>query len=176
MGPEPTEWWSAGALLSAELGEQYAFLATALAAWRDRFPDVDIRREVVLDDVELDTATQSARSRAVEREDGTDEDWSVWAFAVCAAPNSVFGYEVFDAESDSTTGDKAVSFECPGTKRQIGSGVSTTGAGGHAGYTSIVPDGTWLTVESTVDPTGAPDPFTVRAQTVCAFPYSKSGE
>ena len=31
-------------------------------------------------------------------------------------------------------------------------------------------------VESTVDPTGAPVPFSVRTQTVCAFPYSSSGE
>ncbi|NEK59229.1 erythromycin esterase family protein [Geodermatophilus sabuli] len=30
MGGGPVEWWSAGAIVSARLGEQYAFLATAL--------------------------------------------------------------------------------------------------------------------------------------------------
>ncbi|MFD3530042.1 erythromycin esterase family protein [Streptomyces sp. NPDC058664] len=30
MGGEPLEWWGAGALVSAELGEEYAFLPTAL--------------------------------------------------------------------------------------------------------------------------------------------------
>lgn len=130
---------------------------------------------VVLDDIELDPDTRSARSRAVEREGGTDGNWSVWAFAVCAAPNSVFGYEVVEDESDSTTGDRTVVLDCPGTKRQIGLGASMTGAGGHAGYTSLAPGGV-LTVESTVDPTGAPDPFVTRAQAVCAFPYSGSGE
>ena len=34
MGDLPVEWWSAGAIVSAELGEGYAFLATALGAIR----------------------------------------------------------------------------------------------------------------------------------------------
>jgi len=63
-------------------------------------------------------------------------------------------------------------WQCPGTKRLIGLGASMTGADGHAGYTSLTPDTAALTVESTVDPTGTPAPFTTRAQAVCAFPYS----
>ncbi|SDN57461.1 Erythromycin esterase [Geodermatophilus sp. DSM 45219] len=35
-GDLPVEWWSAGAIVSAELGEGYAFLATALGAIRHR--------------------------------------------------------------------------------------------------------------------------------------------
>ncbi|MGG7575706.1 erythromycin esterase family protein [Streptomyces sirii] len=34
MGGQPLEWWSAGALVSAHLGEEYAFLATALGTLR----------------------------------------------------------------------------------------------------------------------------------------------
>ncbi|GGR89974.1 erythromycin esterase [Micromonospora fulviviridis] len=34
MGGLPVEWWSAGALVSAQLGEEYAFLATALGTIR----------------------------------------------------------------------------------------------------------------------------------------------
>jgi len=34
MGGLPREWWSAGAIVSARLGEQYAFLATALGTIR----------------------------------------------------------------------------------------------------------------------------------------------
>lgn len=34
MGGLPVEWWSAGALVSARLGEEYAFLATALGTIR----------------------------------------------------------------------------------------------------------------------------------------------
>jgi erythromycin esterase-like protein len=34
MGGVPLEWWSAGALVSAHLGERYAFLATALGDTR----------------------------------------------------------------------------------------------------------------------------------------------
>ena len=30
MGGPPVEWWSAGAIVAAGLGEEYAFLATAL--------------------------------------------------------------------------------------------------------------------------------------------------
>jgi hypothetical protein len=34
MGGLPVEWWSAGAIVSAQLGEGYAFLATALGTIR----------------------------------------------------------------------------------------------------------------------------------------------
>ncbi|MYT22489.1 erythromycin esterase, partial [Streptomyces sp. SID7760] len=40
MWQGPVEWWSAGALVSAELGEEYAFLATALGTIRHRGVDV----------------------------------------------------------------------------------------------------------------------------------------
>ncbi|GAA3387066.1 erythromycin esterase family protein [Streptomyces roseoviridis] len=39
MGGAPLEWWSAGALVSAELGEEYAFVATALGTLRHRGVD-----------------------------------------------------------------------------------------------------------------------------------------
>src|SRR5262245_63672530 len=34
MGGLPLEWWSAGAIVSAQLGEGYAFMATALGTIR----------------------------------------------------------------------------------------------------------------------------------------------
>ncbi|MFF8313312.1 erythromycin esterase family protein [Streptomyces lydicus] len=39
MGGLPLEWWSAGALVSAHLGEEYAFLATALGMLRHQGVD-----------------------------------------------------------------------------------------------------------------------------------------
>ncbi|WP_406275951.1 erythromycin esterase family protein [Nocardia sp. NBC_00881] len=36
MGDLPVEWWSAGAIVSAQLGEEYAFMATALGTIRHR--------------------------------------------------------------------------------------------------------------------------------------------
>ncbi|WP_328923762.1 erythromycin esterase family protein [Streptomyces sp. NBC_00190] len=39
MGGLPLEWWSAGALVSARLGEEYAFVATALGTIRHRGVD-----------------------------------------------------------------------------------------------------------------------------------------
>ncbi|MFB7712276.1 erythromycin esterase family protein [Streptomyces sp. NPDC056105] len=39
MGGRPVEWWSAGALVSARLGEAYAFVATALGTIRHRGVD-----------------------------------------------------------------------------------------------------------------------------------------
>ncbi|MFI6207782.1 erythromycin esterase family protein [Streptomyces sp. NPDC051041] len=39
MGGTPLEWWSAGAIVSAHLGERYAFLATALGTIRHRGVD-----------------------------------------------------------------------------------------------------------------------------------------
>ncbi|MFB7784515.1 erythromycin esterase family protein [Streptomyces vinaceus] len=40
MWQGPVEWWSAGALVNAELGEEYAFVATALGTIRHRGVDV----------------------------------------------------------------------------------------------------------------------------------------
>jgi hypothetical protein len=40
LGDLPLQWWSAGAIVSARLGEGYAFLATALGTIRDRGVDV----------------------------------------------------------------------------------------------------------------------------------------
>ncbi|MER6409011.1 erythromycin esterase family protein [Streptomyces viridosporus] len=39
MGGKPVEWWSAGALVNARLGEEYAFVATALGTMRHRGVD-----------------------------------------------------------------------------------------------------------------------------------------
>ena len=39
MGGMPLEWWSAGALVSAQLGEEYAFVATALGTIRHQGVD-----------------------------------------------------------------------------------------------------------------------------------------
>jgi hypothetical protein len=39
MGDLPVEWWSAGAIVAARLGEGYAFLATALGTIRHRGVD-----------------------------------------------------------------------------------------------------------------------------------------
>ncbi len=39
MGGRPLEWWSAGALVGAQLGEEYAFLATALGTIRHQGVD-----------------------------------------------------------------------------------------------------------------------------------------
>lgn len=39
MGPPLLEWWSAGAIVSARLGEEYAFLATVLGTIRHQGVD-----------------------------------------------------------------------------------------------------------------------------------------
>jgi hypothetical protein len=127
--------------------------------------------EVVLDDVAVDTTTQSAHVRAVEVEGGSANAWSVWAYAVCAEPGSVFGYEVVEQDTVSTTGDKGYALHCPGTKLLIGLGASMVGANGDAHFTRIEPQGKAASVESIVDETGAPAPWVTHVQAVCAFPY-----
>ncbi|MFJ2932594.1 erythromycin esterase family protein [Streptomyces sp. NPDC087219] len=46
MGGLPVEWWSAGAIVSARLGDQYAFLATALGTIRHQGVDAPPRDTV----------------------------------------------------------------------------------------------------------------------------------
>jgi hypothetical protein len=127
--------------------------------------------EVVLDDLDLEPDTQSVRVRAVEAEDGSAKMWSLWAFAVCAKPGSVSGYEVLEQDTVSTTGDKGYTLHCPGSKKLIGLGTTMIGANGHAHFTRIEPQDKAVAIESTVDETGAPAAWVTRVQAVCGFAY-----
>jgi hypothetical protein len=127
--------------------------------------------EVVLDDVSIDSAANSVRARGVETEGGSAKVWSVWAYAVCAKPTNLGGYEVVEHDTVSTTSDKGYMLDCPGTKKLIGSGASMIGANAHAHYTQIEPQGSGVSFTSIVDETGAPAPWVLRVQAVCAFPY-----
>jgi hypothetical protein len=127
--------------------------------------------EVVLDDLAIVPATNSVRVRAVETENGSANNWSLWAFAVCAEPTSLPGYEIVDDPGISTTGDKGKTLHCPGTKSLVGFGASMTGANGNAHFTKLEPESFAGAVESIVDETGAPAAWTMQVQAVCAFPY-----
>jgi hypothetical protein len=127
--------------------------------------------EVVLDDLTIVSAANMVRVRAVETEDGSAKMWSVWAYAICAKPSSLPGYEIVDDDTVSTTSDKGYGLDCPGTKLLVGSGAAMVGANGHAHFTRLEPAGSQFTTESIVDETGAPAPWVMQTQAVCAFPY-----
>jgi hypothetical protein len=126
---------------------------------------------VVLDDLEIVPSTNSVRVRAVETENGTANLWSLWAFAVCAKPTSLPDYEIVGDPGISTTGDKGKALHCPGTKSLVGFGASLVGANGNAHFTKLEPESFAAAAESIVDETGAPAPWTMQVQAVCAFTY-----
>jgi hypothetical protein len=127
--------------------------------------------EVVLDAMHIVPSINGVRVRAVETEGGSANEWSVWAFAVCAKPTSLPGYELTGTQTVNTTSDKGKPLHCPGTKSLIGLGAAMVGAGGHAHFTMIEPQSFAAALESTVDETGAPAPWVMQVQAVCAFPY-----
>jgi hypothetical protein len=127
--------------------------------------------EVVLDDLTIVPASNAVRVRAVEVEGGSAKLWSVWAYAVCAEPSSLPGYELLDEQTVSTTSDKGYAPPCPGTKSLVGFGTAMVGANGHAHFTRLEPKATAASIESIVDETGAPAPWVLQVQPVCAFPY-----
>jgi hypothetical protein len=126
---------------------------------------------VVLHTMTVDPDTNSVRVRGVEVEGGTAQAWSVWAFAVCAKASSLPAYEVVEQDTVSTTGDKGYTLECPDNMTLVGFGAANVDADGHARFTRLEPEQFAAAVESTVDETGAPAPWVLRVQAVCAFPY-----
>jgi hypothetical protein len=127
--------------------------------------------EVVLDDLYIESASNSVRVRGVEVEGGSANMWSVWAFAVCAKPSSLPGYEVVDNDPISTTGDKGQWLHCPDEMVLVGYGTAMVGANGHAHFTQIEPKIGSAAVESIVDETGSPAPWHLQIQAVCVYPY-----
>ncbi|MFI9556331.1 erythromycin esterase family protein [Nonomuraea endophytica] len=64
LGDTPVEWWSAGAIIQARLGDGYAFLATGVGNWPGMGPPAPDTLEGILSAVPGDRLVVDARALA----------------------------------------------------------------------------------------------------------------
>ena len=113
---------------------------------------------------------QSVDAIGFEDEDGTSENWTVTASAICASPPP--GLQLVNAASTPDDADEisAVTASCPAGKYLLGTGGGIVGAGGEAVIDDLRPNAalTNVTVTGIEDETGFSGDWNVEAQAVCA--------
>jgi hypothetical protein len=127
--------------------------------------------QVVLDDITPDSALTSVSVLAREDQDGTANNWSVTAYAICANP--IAGLERVTATRISNSVEFLFAeARCTGGKRVLGAGGDITGGLGQVVLDGVVPDNNLrlVTVSGREDQDGTPSNWSVRAYAICANP------
>jgi hypothetical protein len=128
--------------------------------------------QVVLGLVRPDAALTSVTVQGREDENGTADNWSVRAIAVCAPPPPAL--ERVSAASASNSANKAVTATCPSGKRLLGAGVEIDGGGGQAAPNDVIPGSALkgVTVQGLEDENGTAVNWRARAYAICAHPVA----
>jgi hypothetical protein len=125
--------------------------------------------QVALNDIIPGSGLQSVSVQALEDSDGTTDNWSVTAVAVCA--NAGPGRERVAAGGvNDSSSPKSASAPCPVGKQLTGLGGEITGGGGQVVAHSLVPQddlasGSFRAFE---DESGTAASWSVRAFSICA--------
>jgi hypothetical protein len=124
---------------------------------------------IVLDDLQITSDLRSVDVWAVEREGGTNDDWSVFASAVCINTSTLTGLRLVESTSPWGPGIKTLATNCP-DQRVLGLGMALSNSGGHTVLQRLVPEenspGASMTIRP--DPSGVPDDWQAKLQAVCA--------
>lgn len=125
---------------------------------------------VVIDDIAVKNDLRSADVWAVEREDATVFSWSVNAYGVCVNGNAVAGLTLVQTTSVTNGNNKVSTATCPVGKKLLGAGFAQSMAAGHTLVQQISPNSPAQSAAAGAvnDPTGAPNPWSLTAQAICA--------
>jgi hypothetical protein len=126
-------------------------------------------RQVALNDVIPAAGLGGVTVRALEDEDGTTNNWSVTAHAICSNP--VGGRErIADAGDFDSIGDKETGADCPPGKQATGGGGEISGGGGEVVLDEFNPNSglTSVEVRGVEDEDGTTANWFVRAFAICA--------
>jgi hypothetical protein len=135
--------------------------------------------QVVLDAIRPNSTLTSVTARGFEDENGYGSNWSVTAYAICAAVSSRF---VAITASDSA--DKSVSKLCPTAgedghpgieplgRQATGGGGDIVGGLGQVVMSSVTPGTRRVTVSGFEDANGFAGNWRVRAYAICATPLA----
>lgn len=107
---------------------------------------------------------------AVEDEDGTDANWFVRTYSICADP--LAGLQIVQADGPSNSNNKHMTAVCPAGKRLVGAGGEIIGEESHVVMNDLIPDPelTKVTVRGLENQNGTADDWFIRAHAVCANP------
>lgn len=121
--------------------------------------------QVVID--ELIPVPDSASARAFEDGTGTTANWSVRAYAICAAPLS--GYSILSARSvESSYGPKSVQASCPAGKVSLGGGWNIDDGFGQVLVDQVTPRSSGVMVTGYEDDDGTSASWDLTSYAICA--------
>lgn len=131
------------------------------------------RGRVVMDHITPDGTLRSVTAGATEDPAGTSNQWTVTAYAICAAP--VPGLELIPATTGPSASNQNAVATCPAGKRVVGAGGELIAANGRIVMSRITPDRalTRVTVVSLEDAAPTVVPWSVRAYAICAAPLAR---
>jgi hypothetical protein len=124
--------------------------------------------EVMLDALIPSADLETSTVRGIEDGDGTDADWTLRPFALCAPP--LPGLELVTETSRSTSRNKHVTARCDPGKQVVGTGGEIVGGGGEVAIQYMIPDAdlTRAHVRGQEDQDGFGADWSVRAYAMCA--------
>jgi hypothetical protein len=123
---------------------------------------------VLLEAARPDSTLTTATAIGIEDEDGTDTNWSVTVYAICAPPPP--GLQLVTADTPLGNGDFAqATASCPATKHVVGTGHSTFFASAELMLDEVGLEPTLSRVTMTVfeDHDGANVPWQARVYAIC---------
>lgn len=109
----------------------------------------------------------SVIATAYEDANGTNNQWSVEAQAVCADPPS--GHVIVAATSPVDSVEQAVTAFCPLDTVTIGSGAAIPGGSGDVEIDDLLPDAGSVTAIAYEINNGTPNNWRVKAYAICAY-------
>lgn len=126
--------------------------------------------QVVLDGIRLNSTLNNVTTRAFEDADGTNLNWSLNAYAMCANP--LPGLVQVNSTSPSTSFGKSAIATCPTGKQVVGAGGETSGGVGRVEIDDLTPssDHTRVTVTGFETEGGTNDNWSITAHAMCADP------
>ncbi|MFI7706128.1 hypothetical protein [Nonomuraea sp. NPDC049480] len=127
--------------------------------------------KVVMDRIVPDSALTQVTVSARETEVGLSTNWSVTAYAICAAPVAGLQLATTSLSADSTA-KKNLTGLCPAGLNMTGIGGAVGGGGGQVLLETVAPHitNTAGTVSASEDVTGYSGNWSLTAYAICAFP------
>ena len=109
---------------------------------------------------------------ANEDEDGTDDNWMVHTYSICADP--IPGLEIVAATGPSNSNNKHMTAACPAGKRLVGAGGEIVGEESLVVMNDLIPNPelTKVVVRGVENQNGTADDWLVRAYAICANPLA----
>jgi hypothetical protein len=125
---------------------------------------------VILDGIRLDAPLSTVTTRAFEQANGTNLNWTLNAFAMCAKP--LKGLVQVNATSADNSFGKSVVATCPTGKKVVGLGAETDGGIGRVELDDLIPASDHVTATGFETATGTTDNWSITAHAMCASPVA----